>query len=380
MGSEGTSRGQSSDYSRMSNHYGSLGVGADATPPEIRSAFRKLVKETHPDVFAQGTPAHAAAEDRIKTLNVAYGILSRQRQREDYDRQLRLDTEPRRFAQQRRPTAGNPGGAESSTAPHPSGQGEARVHARSATWRARAEAAQQVAARQAHARAQAERDWQRWSKLDPRDQLRLVLTWGADGVAQRRQCHGVALSSASGALGALASHAYRASAVSGAEGNARLAVCLVAAYRELLSRGGLEPADLRDVTIETSMLLDVDVELAPQTRLVAVQVQAAHGRTATSWLFLSSSLVTTAVGLWVTSGAMITRSLLDTGQAMDGVLDAAATLVVGAAMFGVPVWALHWLSSFGGPRGATFETRRQLDVVDETRKRAASEGSHFRRP
>lgn len=364
----------------MSNHYGSLGVDADATPPEIRSAFRKLVKETHPDVFDQGTAAHAAAEDRIKTLNVAYGILSRQPQREDYDRQLRSDTQPRRFAQQRRPTSGSPGRAEPSAAPHPSGQGEARVQARSVTWRARAEAAQQVAVRQAHARAQAERDWQRWSTLDPRDQLRLVLTWGAEGVAQRRQCHRVALSSASGALGALASHAYLSSAVSGAEGNARLAVCLVAAYRELLSRGGFERADLRDVIVETTTLLSVDVELAPQTRLVALQVQAARGRTATSWLFLCSSYVTTAVGLWVTAGAMITRSLLETGQAMDGVLDAAATLVVGAAMFGVPVWALHWLSGFGGPHSAAFETRRQLDVVDEVRKRAALEGSHFHRP
>jgi molecular chaperone DnaJ len=62
------------------DHYEVLGVQRDATPEEIKKAYRKLARELHPDV----NPSDDAAE-RFKSVTHAYDVLSDPDQRERYD-------------------------------------------------------------------------------------------------------------------------------------------------------------------------------------------------------------------------------------------------------------------------------------------------------
>lgn len=64
-----------------SNYYEILGVGQDATPDQIKKAYRKLARELHPDV-ATGD----GAEERFKDVSRAYEVLSNPEKRQMYDR------------------------------------------------------------------------------------------------------------------------------------------------------------------------------------------------------------------------------------------------------------------------------------------------------
>ena len=64
----------------MTDHYGVLGVEKDATPEEIKKAYRKLARELHPDV----NPS-AEASERFKEVTHAYDVLSDPDQRQRYD-------------------------------------------------------------------------------------------------------------------------------------------------------------------------------------------------------------------------------------------------------------------------------------------------------
>jgi len=64
----------------VADHYDVLGVARDASPEEIKKAYRRLARELHPDV----NPS-AEASERFKAVTHAYDVLSDPDQRERYD-------------------------------------------------------------------------------------------------------------------------------------------------------------------------------------------------------------------------------------------------------------------------------------------------------
>lgn len=65
----------------MSNYYEILGVSRDASADEIKKSYRKLVIIYHPD----RNPGDVEAENMMKEINVAYGVLSDEIKRKEYD-------------------------------------------------------------------------------------------------------------------------------------------------------------------------------------------------------------------------------------------------------------------------------------------------------
>src|ERR1700676_5253630 len=63
------------------DYYQILGVPKDATPKAIKSAYRKLARQHHPDV----NPGDKAAEEKFKDINEAYQALGNPEQRKKYD-------------------------------------------------------------------------------------------------------------------------------------------------------------------------------------------------------------------------------------------------------------------------------------------------------
>ena len=55
--------------------YAVLGVEYAATPPEIRQAFKRLVRQHHPDRFPPGTSEQQQATQRMAALNTAYRLV-----------------------------------------------------------------------------------------------------------------------------------------------------------------------------------------------------------------------------------------------------------------------------------------------------------------
>jgi molecular chaperone DnaJ len=65
------------------DYYDILGVSKNATPDEIKKAYRKLAREHHPDMVQESDKE--AAEKRFKEINEAYQVLSDSQKRKMYD-------------------------------------------------------------------------------------------------------------------------------------------------------------------------------------------------------------------------------------------------------------------------------------------------------
>jgi molecular chaperone DnaJ len=63
------------------DYYEVLGVSKGASDAELKSAYRKLAKQYHPDM----NPGNAEAEASFKEINEAYGVLSNVQSRQQYD-------------------------------------------------------------------------------------------------------------------------------------------------------------------------------------------------------------------------------------------------------------------------------------------------------
>lgn len=66
------------------NYYDILGVSKTASQDEIKSAYRKLAKQYHPDFH----PGDATAAEKFKEINEANAILSDEEKRKQYDYEL----------------------------------------------------------------------------------------------------------------------------------------------------------------------------------------------------------------------------------------------------------------------------------------------------
>lgn len=66
----------------MKDYYDVLGVSRDATSEEIKKAFRRLARESHPD----SNPGDASAEARFREVAEAYEVLSDPQKRARYNR------------------------------------------------------------------------------------------------------------------------------------------------------------------------------------------------------------------------------------------------------------------------------------------------------
>lgn len=64
------------------DHYDVLGVDATAGHAEIRAAYRRLMREHHPDL----RPGDPGAEEMSRRLTAAWAVLSRPTARAAYDR------------------------------------------------------------------------------------------------------------------------------------------------------------------------------------------------------------------------------------------------------------------------------------------------------
>lgn len=72
--------------SKQKDYYKVIGVSRDADPRQIKSAYRRLSKQHHPDKAAKLGISKEEAERKMATINEAYEILSDPELRARFDR------------------------------------------------------------------------------------------------------------------------------------------------------------------------------------------------------------------------------------------------------------------------------------------------------
>jgi hypothetical protein len=60
---------------RLSRSYATLGLSPGASFREVRQSYLRLVREWHPDRFADDPPRQRLAQEQLKTINEAYRVL-----------------------------------------------------------------------------------------------------------------------------------------------------------------------------------------------------------------------------------------------------------------------------------------------------------------
>lgn len=80
---------RTSDRTQQANHYKTLRISYNAAPAEVKTAYRGLVKEFHPDCNH-----HLDNHDDIASINLAYEVLSNPQSRAHYDRSLGIKHNP----------------------------------------------------------------------------------------------------------------------------------------------------------------------------------------------------------------------------------------------------------------------------------------------
>ena len=88
------------------DYYETLGVARTASEDDIRKAYRKLARKYHPDL----NPGDKSAEDRFKSVQEAYDILSEPKKRQMYD-QVGFYSESGGYPGANPAGRGGPGGA-----------------------------------------------------------------------------------------------------------------------------------------------------------------------------------------------------------------------------------------------------------------------------
>jgi len=72
----------------VEDHYATLRVRPTANAEEIERAYRRLARANHPDLLRGISPeARRQAEERLKRINVAHGVLGDRDRRRIYDRE-----------------------------------------------------------------------------------------------------------------------------------------------------------------------------------------------------------------------------------------------------------------------------------------------------
>ena len=73
------------------DHYAVLRVSREASPDEIRAAYRRAARASHPDL----NPGDQTATERFKQVRIAYDVLDDPARRVAYDSETRTSPAPR---------------------------------------------------------------------------------------------------------------------------------------------------------------------------------------------------------------------------------------------------------------------------------------------